>query len=141
MKLRFAGPKKENTMSKSRIGPEAKIVNLFSALSDDGKRIVLDVIKSQSAPPRKVSTKKALANAPAPLPADKEAKCGICGNEKDHADHDRIYLSSHDFEPPKSVARVPRKSRLKSEEQESVQGSEIVLEDPGVAALAARAGE
>lgn len=34
-------------MSK-RVGPEAKIIALFTALPDDSKRIVLEIIKSQT---------------------------------------------------------------------------------------------
>ena len=41
-----------------RIGPEAKIIQLFTALPEDSKRIVFDVIKSQTAAPRKASAKK-----------------------------------------------------------------------------------
>lgn len=39
-----------------RIGPEAKIITLFTALPEDSKRIVLDIIKSQTAP-RKTPSK------------------------------------------------------------------------------------
>lgn len=42
-----------------RIGPEARIIALFTALPDDSKRIVADVIKSQTAVPRKSSKKGA----------------------------------------------------------------------------------
>lgn len=31
-----------------RVGPEAKIITLFTALPDDSKRIVLEIIKSQT---------------------------------------------------------------------------------------------
>ena len=41
-----------------RIGPEAKIIALFTALPADSKRIVFDVMKSQVATPRKASTRK-----------------------------------------------------------------------------------
>jgi len=64
----------------------------------------------QTAAPRKASSKKA---APLPEQQEKDAKCGICGNVQDHADHDRSYLRSHDFEAPKSVARAGRKSSRK----------------------------
>ena len=46
-----------------RIGPEAKILSLFAALPEDSKRIVADVIKAQTAPPRKAATKKPRKNA------------------------------------------------------------------------------
>jgi hypothetical protein len=68
---------------------------------------------------------------------DKEAKCGTCGNVKDHPDHDRSYIKSHDFEPPKSVARAPRRSSKKPEETSSIPSSETSSEDVGNAALAA----
>jgi hypothetical protein len=73
--------------------------------------------------------------------ADKEAKCGICGNVKEHSDHDRSYIKSHDFEPPKSVARVPRKSKQKSEAAISIQNLEIVPGSVSDAALAASGGD
>ena len=113
-------------MSKSRIGPEAKIITLFNSLSDDSKRIVLDVIKAQASAPRKASTKKQ-ASAPAQketTPFDTDAKCGICGHTADHSDHDRNYIKSHDFEGPKSVARVARKLKQKSESTPSIQSIE-----------------
>ena len=117
----------ENKMSKSKIGPEAKIITLFAALPEDSRRIVLDVLKSQSAPtPRKAAKKPAASQAePKADASEKEPKCGICGNPPDHADHDRTYLSSHEFEGPKLVARAPRKSRQKSEAANSTPNSEI----------------
>ena len=51
--------------------------------------------------------------APVAVEPDKDAKCGICGNVQDHSDHDRSYLRSHDFEPPKSAARAGRRSSRK----------------------------
>ena len=113
-------------MSKSRIGPEAKIITLFNSLSDESKRIVLDVIKAQASAPRKASTKKQ-ASAPAQketTPFDTDAKCGICGHTADHSDHDRNYIKSHDFELPKSVARAARKLKQKSESTPSIQSIE-----------------
>lgn len=120
-------------MSKSRVGPEAKIISLFTALPDDSKRIVLDIIKAQSAVPRKASTKKAIASAPAQkdLSVIEGAKCAICGNVLGHPDHDRSYIKSHDFEGPKPVARATRKSKQKSEATNSTPsieaGTESVL--------------
>ena len=119
-------------MSKSRIGPEAKIITLFNSLSDESKRIVLDVIKAQAAAPRKASTKKQ-ASAPAPLPVDKKPRCNfaapdedICDRFEDNLIHDPNggYVGYHPFEPSKSVARAPRKSRQKSESTPSIQSTE-----------------
>jgi hypothetical protein len=132
-------------MSKSKIGPEAKIITLFAALSDESKRIVLDVIKSQSAMPRK-ATKKAEKPSGTPpaqkeaLPG-KEAKCGICGNLKGHPDHDtEHYLGAHEFEGPKPVARAGRKSKQKSENASSIPSSETPLEGVTDAAREASGG-
>lgn len=47
-----------------RIGAEAKIIALFTALPDDSKRIVMDVIKSQTATPRKKSSDPKSTPAP-----------------------------------------------------------------------------
>ena len=46
-----------------RIGPEAKIIALFTALPEDSKRIVFDVIKSQTATTR--SPKSSFMDVPA----------------------------------------------------------------------------
>lgn len=59
---------------------------------------------------------------------DKEAKCGVCGQVADNPDHDRTYINSHDFEPPKSAGRAGRKSRQKKEEPGSIPNSEIETE-------------
>jgi len=58
--------------------------------------------------------------------ADKDLKCGTCGNVKDHADHDRTYLKSHDFEPPKAG----RKKREKKDPPAviPVNGTDLVAE-------------
>lgn len=39
-------------MSNKRLGPEAKIISLFTALPEDSKRIVLEIIRSQTASTR-----------------------------------------------------------------------------------------
>lgn len=44
-----------------RIGVEAKIIALFTALPEDSKRIVMDLLKSQTATPRKVASPKSSA--------------------------------------------------------------------------------
>lgn len=114
-------------MSKSRLGPEAKIITLFAALPEDSRRIVLDVIKSQSAAPRKAASKKPAASplAPKELAESVTVPPGLCShkfeNDKiclaaaDNAIHDPEfeYAGHHEFEPPKSVARAPRKSKPK----------------------------
>jgi hypothetical protein len=72
--------------------------------------------KELTAQPRKKTEKP--ASAPAPLPADKELKCSICGNLPGHPDHDtEHYLGAHAFEAPKSsVARGKKNSKLNSHE-------------------------
>jgi|ERR1043165_7827750 hypothetical protein len=121
-------------MSKSRIGPEAKVIALFAALPDDSKRIVLDVIKSQSAIPRK-ATKK--AEKPSASPAahketvpGKEAKCGVCYEVEDHPNHDATYLSSHKFDAPKAG----RKSRKKADAPVVIPISDTGADGNGLAA-------
>jgi hypothetical protein len=110
-------------MASKRIGPEAKIISLFTALSDDSKRIVLDVIKSQTAKPRasspksiapaaeKKSSRKAGAGPSTVSTEDvKESVstasapqtrfvpiCVICGNMEGHADHQPDSPSYHIF--------------------------------------------
>jgi len=96
-----------------------------------------DALTREFTPQPRTAAKKPVASAPALLPVDKEAKCGICGNVKDHADHDRNYLRSHDFEPPKVAARAGRKSRPKPGATSSVPSSEIET----VTAIAAGAGD
>ena len=100
-----------------------------------------EMLSAEMAPkPRKASTKKQ-ASAPAPketTPFDTDAKCGICGHTADHSDHDRNYIKSHDFEPPKSVARAPRRSGKKSESTPSIQSTEGETEN---ALAASNAGD
>lgn len=119
--------KKGNEMSKSRLGPEAKIISLFTALPDDSKRIVLDIIKAQSAAPRKASTKKATASPPAQKDPPTEKNKGLCSFvypdqsacncAEDNPVHEIEggYAGYHPFEPPKPVVRAGRKSKQKSE--------------------------
>lgn len=47
-----------------RIGPEAKIITLFTALPDDSKRIVLEIIKSQTTRPKSTSVVSAGRRSP-----------------------------------------------------------------------------
>jgi Arc/MetJ family transcription regulator len=98
--------------------------------------------KSLAPQPRQRSTKKSSASplAQKEPAADKEAKCGTCGNVKDHPDHDRGYIKSHDFEPPKSVARAQRKLKQKPEAALSIPSLETISEGATDAALAASGG-
>lgn len=95
-----------------RIGPEARIISLFTALPDDSKRIVMDIIKSQqvkktapksSAPSagrkssRSADQKESTASTEAAtvsassVTTTNEARyvpvCAVCNNEETHADH------------------------------------------------------
>ena len=47
-----------------KIGPEARIIALFSALPEESRRIVADIIKAQTAAPRKHVAKKTKKDAP-----------------------------------------------------------------------------
>jgi hypothetical protein len=102
-----------------------------------------DALTRELTPTPRKKAEKPSASPPAqkePTP-DKAAKCGICGQVADASDHDRTYINSHDFEPPKSVARAPRKSKQKSENASSIPSSETPLEDVTNAAHAASAGD
>lgn len=98
-----------------------------------------DSLERELAPkPRKKAAQSQPAQAK--LPTDKkekqpdtDANCGICGNPKDHADHDRTYLKSHDFEAPKSVASATKRSSRKGAAANNTQSTEIV----SVAAMSA----
>jgi hypothetical protein len=132
-------------MSKTKIGPEAKIITLFAALPDDSKRIVLDVIKTQSISPARPQRKAEKPSASPP--AQKEAVAAKkvsdalcvaqvptldvpCGEREDALIHDPKggYASYHPFEAAKPVARATRKSRQKKEEPGSTPSSEIETE-------------
>jgi hypothetical protein len=92
--------------------------------------------------PRKRAEKPATSTPAAKEPTAANAlKCGTCGNVKDHADHDRSYIKSHDFEPPKSVARAARKSSKKITEAQPDQSSEIETVAATDAAIAASSGD
>jgi hypothetical protein len=137
-------------MSKSRIGPEAKIITLFAALPEDSRRIVLDVLKSQSAPtPRKAAKKAAGSPVERKEEANKKDSGALCvanvptldvpcGEPESALIHDIAggYASYHEFEGPKLVARAPRKSKQKPEAALSDQSSEIET----VSAISASSG-
>jgi hypothetical protein len=135
-----------------KIGPEAQIVGLFTALSDDSKRIVLEILKTQNATPRKASTKKPERSAPAQkdLPVGKtpsDALCVAqvptldvpCGEPKDALIHDPKggYASYHEFEGPKPVKAAGKRSSRKRSEEPSTPPSETEKE----AAISAGASE
>jgi hypothetical protein len=85
-----------------RIGPEARIIALFTALPDDSKRIVMDVIKSQTAVPRKVSTKKAAKKtAESAVPT-----CVTCGNAESDPNHSTDSPEYHIFRTTLKKSRV-----------------------------------
>ncbi len=108
-------------MSKQRLGPEAKIITLFTALSDDSKRIVLDVIRSQAATrPKGSSTaqpavrKSSRKGAEPSLTASTETKaegatgapkCAICGGVESASDHQPDSDSYHVFRTSLKKAR------------------------------------
>lgn len=100
-------------------------LNTAKAILEAAQEAHSELARELTPTPRKAATKKpaTAATAPKEPTADKDLKCGTCGNVKDHADHDRGYIKSHDFEPPKSVARAPRKSRQKIEGASSTQSS------------------
>jgi DNA repair exonuclease SbcCD ATPase subunit len=85
-----------------------------------------EALEKELAPTPRKASKKPAASPPAQKEelSDKEPICGVCGNAQEHPDHAKTYLSSHDFEGPKSVARVGRKSKQKSEAPASGQSSE-----------------
>lgn len=126
--------------------PVTNVINGFNALTEDEKKLCLDFIAPEPEPEpqvkqtrKKRTTKSAkaqsLSSAIAKVPkADSEAgsvtldadtpNCGICGNPEDHADHDRTYLKSHDFEAPKSVASAAKRSSRKGAAANNTQSIE-----------------
>lgn len=87
------------------------LIEQFKALNETEKQVFLDLVDPQpeQTPIKRTRKKRATSAPPAAqkrgLPqatettAENTAKCGICGNVKDHSDHDRNYIKSHDFEP------------------------------------------
>ena len=134
--------------------PVTAMVTQFQSLSEVEQKVFLDLVDPQPEPePKRTRNKRAeplsserrqslhKRGLPQTLaPEDSEIKCGICGNVKDHPDHDKTYLQSHDFEGPKP-ARAGRKSKPKSEAPPSGQSSETGTDAAGVAASAASAGD
>ncbi|MEK6280285.1 MAG: hypothetical protein AABN95_08000 [Acidobacteriota bacterium] len=97
-----------------RIGNEARIIALFTALPEDSKRIVADVIRNQtttrkvkdpkspaSDAGKKSSRKGAGSSSTVNSEGDKgnvsDAKCAICGNEEAYEDHQPNAASYHIF--------------------------------------------
>src|SRR5689334_17710683 len=101
--------------------PITQLIQDYQNLTPDQQKVFLDIVDPQPEPqPAKRTRKKRAAAStqqkrglPETIATSTEAelKCGTCGNVRSHADHDRTYIKSHDFEPPKSVARAERKSR------------------------------
>ena len=100
-------------MANKRLGPEAKIITLFTALPDDSKRIVMDVLKSQTAtrpkassvaqPAGKRSSRKGGEPSPtASTETDKEGvsgapKCATCGYVESVPAHQQNHEDYHIF--------------------------------------------
>jgi len=131
-------------MASKRVGPEAKIIALFTALPEDSKRIVLDVIKSLNAAPRKAS-KKATTSTPADKSPSVEVSEGLCAhrfeNNKpclaaaDNAIHDSSfsYAGYHPFVPtaPSVTGRSSRKKSSTKASESSVASSETPPDSVG----------
>lgn len=73
-------------MSNKRLGPEAKIITLFTALPDDSKRIVLEIIRSQTQATRAPKSQSAPSAKSKSLLKRLEAQSAvITGTEKETA--------------------------------------------------------
>jgi hypothetical protein len=68
-------------MSREKTGPEAKIIALFTALPDTSKAIVMDILKSQTATPRKPTTRKLKNEKP------ERSKTSILPDDPDQFQH------------------------------------------------------
>lgn len=125
--------------SKHAMDTAANELDIASAIYNAHYDALTRLEQARESKPQK-KAKKPSASAPAPLPADKEAKCGICGNPEDFQDHFQPSPNYHPFDPPKSVARAVRKSRQKKGTESSVPSSEIETVAATSAALAASGG-
>jgi hypothetical protein len=102
-----------------------------------------DALVRELTPTPREKAEKPSASPPTqkePTP-DKKAKCGVCGNPEEYSDHDRTYINSHDFEPPKSVARAERKSKTRSASTEGGESSTPNTSIETAPAIAAGAGD
>jgi hypothetical protein len=74
-------------------------------------------LEKELAPTPRKTAKKPAASTPTTKeqPTGKDLICGVCGNDQDYQDHFQPSPNYHEFDPPKSVARAPRKSKPKSE--------------------------
>ena len=104
-------------MGAKRLGPEAKIISLFNALPDESKRIVLDIIKSQSVRAPKSTAPAAgkkskqksgeqgstqsievKADDASSVPSGaKPVLCWSCGHEAEYMDHFQPSPNYHKF--------------------------------------------
>jgi len=80
-------------------------------------RMALEALERELAPtPRRTSKKPATGPVASKEPQPgKELLCGVCGNAEDFQDHYQPSPNYHIFDVGKLAARVPRKSRQKSE--------------------------
>ena len=85
-------------------------------------RMAYDALERELAPtPRKTSKKPAASPvAPKEPQPGKELLCGVCGNAEDFQDHYQPSPNYHIFDVGKLAARLPRKSRQKSEATNSI---------------------
>lgn len=113
--------------------PVTAVIESFNALTEEQKKqkkLCLDFTalepeqEAPTKPPRRPRTPR--TGLPAVIAktskdgaddagktSDTEPKCAICYQPADHSDHDLTYLSSHQFEAPKSVASATRRSSRK----------------------------
>jgi hypothetical protein len=83
----------------------------------NARTMAYNALEKELAPTPRKAAKKPTINAPAPTEqaTDKDPICGICGDAQDYQDHFQPSPNYHEIEGPKLVARVPRKSKQKSE--------------------------
>lgn len=130
-------------MSKPKVGPEAKIIQLFDLLPDESKRIVRDILNAKPAKPaaqqaKEPSTRKKGLPTPAKEADKKGPKCGVCYEIAAHPNHDtEHYLGAHPFDTPKSAQRAGRRSSQKGAETQSTVNVETSAEGVSAVQIAA----
>ena len=96
-------------------------LNTARALREYAEEAHRALVSELAPTPRKTSKKPAASPvAPKEPQPGKELLCGVCGNAEDFQDHYQPSPNYHIFDVGKLAARLPRKSRQKSEATNSI---------------------
>jgi hypothetical protein len=148
-------------MPKQTIGPEARIIRDFDLLSQEGQRIVRDIINAKQPAPKTQeartprTSKKGLPPTAPKRQEQNAARCTYvfeggkeCGSSEESGIHDKSlgYGGYHPFESTVTAARPVRRRSSRKSDTSKADGASAVSSETGTAdvsdvAHAASAGD